>query len=204
MCYAFKIHEDEKKQKYELELFFNDLWIRELNSVPMQRKPAFDPSEPLPQTGEYVKYSFNGFAYMQNWVANTILKLKTGKDDASITAMTVPIRMPPTLRDDFRFLIKTIFTFFILVMYIPPLYRTVYRVVAEKESRVKESMKMMGLKDTPYWMSWLCYYTIVNTVMSTLISTVMVVWVVNMTQLWIVFITLWLFSQSLFGMLMIT
>jgi hypothetical protein len=28
VCYAFKIHEDEKKQKYELELFFNDMWIR--------------------------------------------------------------------------------------------------------------------------------------------------------------------------------
>jgi hypothetical protein len=47
-------------------------------------------------------------------------------------------------------------------MYIPPLYRTVYRIVQEKESRVKESMRMMGLGDLAYWMSWYTYYTTVN------------------------------------------
>ena len=90
VCYGFQIHEDENQQKYELELFFNDLWIDELNSIPMQRKPAFDPSETLPQSGDHISYSFKGFAYMQNWVANTILKIKTGNPDAQITAFTVP------------------------------------------------------------------------------------------------------------------
>lgn len=47
-------------------------------------------------------------------------------------------------------------------MYIPPLYRTVYRIVQEKESKVKESMRMMGLGDFAYWLSWYTYYTTVN------------------------------------------
>jgi len=53
-------------------------------------------------------------------------------------------------------------------MYIPPLYRTVYRIVVEKETKVKESMKMMGMTDFSYWLSWLAYYSLVNLSVSTL------------------------------------
>jgi hypothetical protein len=41
----------------------------------------------------------------------------------------------------------------------------VYRIVYEKVTRAKESMRMMGLGDFAYWFSWLAYYTIVNTVL---------------------------------------
>ena len=168
VCYGFKINEDENGQKYELELMFNDMWVRDLRAVPMQRKPAYDPADYLPEIDDYMKYSLQGFAYMQNWVANAILRHKTGNPGAQIAAFTIPQRMGDTVKDDFVFLIKGVLTFFILVMFIPPLYRTVYRIVAEKESRVKESMKMMGLRDSSYWMSWFTYYTIVNTIMSLL------------------------------------
>jgi hypothetical protein len=45
-------------------------------------------------------------------------------------------------------------------MFVPVLYNTVYRIVKEKESKTRESMKMMGLTDTSYWMSWFVFYTI--------------------------------------------
>ena len=38
---------------------------------------------------------------MQNWVANTILKRKTGKDTASIVTVAVPARLPTYTEDDF-------------------------------------------------------------------------------------------------------
>lgn len=71
--------------------------------------------------------------------------------------MLVPMRMPPWQKDDFALLLTGLYAFFIIVMYIPPVYRTVYRIVAEKENRAKESMRMMGLKDFPYWASWFMY-----------------------------------------------
>jgi len=55
-----------------------------------------------------------------------------------------------------------------MLMYIPVLYRTVYRIVFEKVTRAKESMRMMGMGEFAYWFSWLTYYTIVNTVLTTL------------------------------------
>jgi arabinogalactan endo-1,4-beta-galactosidase len=35
------------------------------------------------------------------------------------------------------------------------MYRTVYRIVFEKFSKAKESMRMMGMSDFPYWASWI-------------------------------------------------
>ena len=56
-----------------------------------------------------------------------------------------------------------------LITFVPPVYRTVYRIVAEKENKVKESMRMMGLKDFPYWASWYTFYSANNTVIAILL-----------------------------------
>ena len=89
-------------------------------------------------------------------------------------------------------------------MYIPPIFRTTYRIVAEKENKVKESMRMMGLLDTPYWLSWLTYYSIVNTAMSSIVWAVLYSKVISKTQGWILFAIIWLFGQSLFGLILVT
>lgn len=84
------------------------------------------------------------------------------------------------------------------------MYRTAYRIVAEKESKVKESMRMMGLKDTAYWLSWLTYYTIINTLISFFTWLILFESVTSKTSGWILFLVVWLFGQSLFGLLLIT
>jgi hypothetical protein len=102
-------------------------------------------------------------------------------------------------------------------MYIPPLYRTVYRIVQEKETRVKESMKMMGLGDFAYWLSWFTYYTTVNFVISFLSWGMLNgIWkvlrnirgfpdlvVMKETDDFILLSSLFLYGQSLFGLVLI-
>ena len=34
VCFAFALHENDDKNKYELELFFNDAWPRWLKAIP--------------------------------------------------------------------------------------------------------------------------------------------------------------------------
>ena len=58
----------------------------------------------------------------------------------------------------------SIFGDLILLLYVLPVYNMVFFIVKEKEYRAKESMRMMGLSDAPYWLSWWVYYTLINTV----------------------------------------
>ena len=131
---------------------------------------------------------------MQNWVANIILKRTTREPNASIMAMIVPMRMPPWQRDDFATVLTGLLPFFVMIMYIPPVYRTVYRIVSEKENRAKEAMRMMGLKDTPYWLSWFMYYTIVNTLMVFFSWIILVLWVFKYTDWGIIWCAVWLYG----------
>jgi ATP-binding cassette subfamily A (ABC1) protein 3 len=79
-------------------------------------------------------------------------------------------------------------------MYIPPLYRTIFRIVAEKESKVKESMRMMGMTDFSYWMSWFTYYSLVNLLVSTLSWLVLNFAVFKNSNGFLVWVLLWMFG----------
>lgn len=90
MCFGFQITENDKRNKYELEVFANDKWPNMRRLIP---DVAFDRMRPYakdPQLDGYGKYIYNGFHMMENWVANIILQLKTGKPDAKIVSLIGP------------------------------------------------------------------------------------------------------------------
>ena len=194
VCFAFAVHENDDKNKYELELFYNDLWPGWLRAIPNQKRPVWNSYEFEYNQEEYISYSQSGFTLLQNWVANTILKRSTGLQDASIVAMVVPSRLPPYVVDDFGQVITGMLSFCLYLMFIPPVFRTTYRIVAEKESKVKESMRMMGLRDTPYWLSWLTYYALVNTLLVTIVWAILFTKVISKTNGVILYLFLWLFG----------
>jgi len=52
------------------------------NGIPLQKDKSTDPTAIWPDAESYTAYSWNGFAYLQNWVANTILKRRTNNPNA--------------------------------------------------------------------------------------------------------------------------
>jgi len=87
----------------------------------------------------------------------------------------------------------------ILFAYLIPMYTVVFYIVSEKETRTKESMRMMGLTDLPYWASWLCYYTIINSITAFLSVAVLSINIINYSSKLYVFAFVWLFGEALFG-----
>jgi len=175
-----------------------------LTAIPNQKKPVWNSYEYTYNQQDFSDYTTSGFILLQNWVANTILKRQTGKEDASIVTMVVPSRLPPYRIDDYGRLITAVFSFCLFIIFIPPLFRTTYRIVAEKENKVKESMRMMGLKDLPYWASWLTYYSLTNTVLTFLVWIILYLKAVSKSDGRILFLLVWLYGQSLFGIILIT
>lgn len=117
--------------------------------------------------------------------------------------MVIPFPVPELMIDGLKILLQLSMTLFILLMYIPLLYRTVYRIVFEKTTRAKESMRIMGLTDTPYWLSWYAYYTIVNTMVATGAWYVLMINIFSRRSGAVLWLVIWLYGQSLFGLLLI-
>ena len=78
-------------------------------------------------------------------------------------------------------------------------YNMVFRIVCEKESRAKEVMRIMGMTDLPYWMSWFIFYTIINTVVSTLCWGILLPKVINYSQSGYIWLFFWLYGEAVFG-----
>jgi hypothetical protein len=72
---------------------------------------------------------------------------------------------------------KATFLFYVVLIYLPLVFRTVYRMVSEKQSRVKEMMRMMGMTDSAYWISWWIYYSIMNLIICALVLPWLILWV---------------------------
>ena len=68
--------------------------------------------------------------------------------------------------DQFLDVLAGSLAFFFLLTFFTPMYRLISFVVDEKSSRAREGMKIMGLRDSPYWLSWFLYYLIVVTIIS--------------------------------------
>ena len=167
--------------------------------IPNQKSPVWSPTANVPDLTNYEKYSERGFAYLQNLAANVILKQETGIDSASIALMTLPENPTNMDSDSFAQILQNLLPFFMLLMYIPPVYNTVFLLVREKESRCKESMRMMGMTDWPYWLSWFVYFTCINTVLTTMAWLIMCINVIGHTNHFLFWLYMWLYGQSVFG-----
>ena len=74
-----------------------------------------------------------------------------------------------------------------------------FKIVREKESRTKETMRIMGMTDLPYWMSWLVFYSVVNTVVSTLAWAMLLPKIITYSRPFYLWLFFWLYGEAVFG-----
>lgn len=118
-----------------------------------------------PLISEFESYTKNGFLTLQSIVANHIVKKNLG-DEAKIEVFMSMGSINKFTRDEFMENIGPTLALFILLIFIAPQFRLVGFITQEKASKAREGMKIMGLNDSPYWISWFIYYFFVCLVIS--------------------------------------
>lgn len=78
-----------------------------------------------------------------------------------------------------------------------PLSRLIKSIVEEKETRTRETMKIMGLSDTAFVASWFVTYFLIFSLIAYLISFLMVATFIQYSNSFLVFIFIYLFVLSL-------
>ena len=69
----------------------------------------------------------------------------------------------------------------------------------EKESRTKESMRMMGMSDWPYWLSWFVYYSCINTALTAISWFIIQFNVIGSSNKFLIWLFMWLYGEAIFG-----
>ncbi|XP_052825678.1 phospholipid-transporting ATPase ABCA7 isoform X2 [Octopus bimaculoides] len=104
---------------------------------------------PLPDQ----KYFTHGFIFLQDMIDHAIIGQQTGQDVTS-GIYTQQFPYPCYLEDKFTKTISKSLPLFMVLAWIFSVAMIVKSVVYEKEKRLKEVMKIMGLKNNVYWISW--------------------------------------------------
>ncbi|KAJ8306231.1 hypothetical protein KUTeg_016776 [Tegillarca granosa] len=103
--------------------------------------------------GEDTKFLTYGFAYLQDIVDHAIIKLQTGVTDGlGIVLQQFPY--PCYIQDNFMIGISMTLPLFLVLAWVWPVAMLSKNVVHEKEKRLKEIMKIMGLSNGVHWVAW--------------------------------------------------
>ena len=163
VCFGITFKNSTNKYTFKLH-FFASPYAYYTPQIPSTNIKSLDPFATVPDLRSYYKYAFQGFLYVEKLLFDLILKKETKNPLADITFRVVPQKYEIDIDDYFSYFLNMIIGFFMLIAYALPLSINIYRLVKEKESRVKEGMKIMGLKESTYFLSYFIIYLFFNLV----------------------------------------
>ena len=168
------------------------------SNMPDQKLDAVDEYQRKPNDDAYEQYRNGGYQYLQNLFANALLRNQSSSS-AYISMIYTPSKSSKYNKDSFSDTIDgETWSFVISLVFIVPLYRLIANTVSDKETKIREAMRIMGLDDFPYWFTWFSYYVIINTIQCIIIL-LLVLPVFEYSNKFLVFIYFWLFGMSQFG-----
>ncbi|CAL4103477.1 unnamed protein product [Meganyctiphanes norvegica] len=143
-------------------------WLTEV-SYPLFQVPG--PRERNKNTGGRPGYYDEGFLSLQYAVDMALARYISGDETATRFSKIKLQRMPyPEYIDDkYLVALQAWMPFVLLASYIYPAINLVKSIVYEKEKKLKESMKMMGL---PNWLHWLAWF--IKSFMFLIVSTILI------------------------------
>lgn len=108
---------------------------------------------PSPGSNNQYYYQF-GFVWIQDVVERAVIELQTGLSMLHYGTFLHRMPYPCWLWDQFVWLIQHVLPLCLMLSWVYSVAMLVQRIVYEKEKRLKEVMKMMGLTDAVHWWAW--------------------------------------------------
>ena len=125
----------------------------------------------IPNSDEF--YSLRMLGGFQVFIESIITKLVLKSESASLTYGIVPMMSNPYNRDSLGeeygailIMMYTIFCGTITLIYL------ISRMQVEKNNKMRDFMRMMGMNDTPYYLSYFIIHLIISLLSSSIITTI--------------------------------
>ncbi|XP_008629370.1 PREDICTED: ATP-binding cassette sub-family A member 5 [Corvus brachyrhynchos] len=126
----------------------------------------------LRKSCESVTYWSSGFTALQACIDTAIIQLKTNHsvwEQLQLTRAMVMGEAAVVEIDNFP---RAIILIYLVIAFSPFGYYLAIHIVAEKERKLKEFLKILGLHDTAFWLSWVLLYVSLIFVMSILMAVI--------------------------------
>ncbi|XP_007957883.1 cholesterol transporter ABCA5 [Orycteropus afer afer] len=121
---------------------------------------------------EAAQYWSSGFTALQASIDAAIIELETSVSVWKELESTKAIIMGEAPVVEIDLFPRGVILIYLVIAFSPFGYFLAIHIVAEKEKRLKEFLKIMGLHDTAFWLSWVLLYTSLIFLMSLLMAVI--------------------------------
>ena len=199
ICFGIYFKQNGNKDYSASLHYFNDPIQHGNEDVPNNLRPVNEEMQQGPNMNDVKKYSDDGYIQMLNILANYILKDSDSTKDGYINYGFAIQKYDSYKFNDFAAYAGVYYTFFAILSYLCPLILYVLKMVVEKESRSKEVMKIMGMGEGTYFLSYFVEYFIVNIIYAFALA-----FISKLTFHYIPYLVfvlyLWLFGLNIFAL----
>jgi len=203
ICFGLRFFNNEETNEYNYSLHFFDfdkIGKEGVQDIPSNGQGMFDPFQNGPDIISYMGYKNGAYNYMMKIIHDYILKKETNTTEATFSYGIFPMKYTDFRLDKFGQFFGFIITIIIVIAYMSPLSLYVYRIVGEKEGKTKEGMKIMGLGDGDYFLSYFIQYLIISIFVS-LINAYLLKMVFTRISLYYLYFMIFLFSLDVFSLI---
>ena len=198
ICFGIKF--EERKDGYNFSLhYFDSLFEQGIQDLSNIIDGPIDLFKSGPDMQSYQRYRNSGYAYIMKCIHEYILQKETKNKNAKLNFGLMPMKYINYKTDKLGPYISFIIPFFIMVAYMCSLCLYVYRMVSEKESRAKEGMKIMGLGEGIYFISFFLQYLVINLVVS-IANTIIVKFIFTKIPFYYLFLMFFLWGMNVFAL----
>lgn len=160
----------------------------------------FDVSNVIPMQYYFDSYT-TGDGYIASYATLATEKyLKQKGKDVKINAAYATRSTEDYMESDLPQVMDQIFPIFVIIIYTLPYMYLIQRAVEEKQTKTRESMRMMGMKDSAYFTSWFIVYFFQITIISVIMTLGTYFTVFKKANIAMIFFMFWLYGISTFGL----
>jgi hypothetical protein len=160
-CFAFELTQvTPKVNEINITLFFPR---DDLSGLINTYTPLYDLTQKNPDWLAYNKTFLYGTPHFMICITDIILMLMRGHRMKELELAFIPMKTPAykELSPGAAANLSQVFPIFFMCVFLLPLYYLVTRLAEEKESKAREGLKMMGLRDAVYYQSWFVFNLLV-------------------------------------------
>ncbi|CAD8078613.1 unnamed protein product [Paramecium primaurelia] len=201
LCLAIMFETDDFNLKnFSYSLRFNTSDTTDYIEYPLNRKDKINSFKYEDQEITYLFYD-NGFLTIQNWIDNLIIQ----KYDTSVTIEPTlsHVRSRDHIQDKFPDFVNGAYGIYLALPLMIVFLRMTHGIIYEKEKKLREGMKIMGLSNTQFYLSWIIQYLLIYGIISALATAILKSMILPESSWGFVFLNYYLFClvlivQSLF------
>lgn len=201
LCFGYSLTQLSATEfNYTLSYFDNPSTLRGgISDIPQGIKPSWDIFQNQADQNSFNLWQSSGYLYMMKIINDVIYQTVSNNNRNTIDFVVAPEKYTLLKTDAFGGFIGFLLPFFVVIAYLSPLIIVVFRMIREKETKVKEGMKIMGLTESSYFFSWLSYYVCLTTFHAVLNSAILM-GLFKFVPFGYVFLFFWLYGMCIFSM----